>query len=77
MWYVLGGMATGAVCIVAVELFVGKLAQERKCKKMANAILFLLGFASVTGVYEVAKTAKKSNGNKMERAINNCKKLIK
>jgi len=26
MWYVLGGMATGAVCIVAVELFVGKLA---------------------------------------------------
>lgn len=44
---------------------------------MANAILFLLGFASVTGVYEVAKTAKRSNGNKMERAINNCKKLIK
>lgn len=26
MWYVLGGMATGIVCIVTAELFIGNLA---------------------------------------------------
>lgn len=44
---------------------------------MSGAILFLLGFASVTGVYEIAKTSKKSNTNKIERTINNIKKINK
>jgi hypothetical protein len=44
---------------------------------MAGALLFLLGFTSVTGVYEIAKTSKKSNTSKTERAIKNCSKIIK
>lgn len=44
---------------------------------MANAILFLLGFASVTGVYEVAKTSRKSNTGKIERTIKSYEKFLK
>lgn len=53
-----------------------KFSIERR-KEMSGAILFLLGFASVTGVYEIAKTSKKSNTNKIERTINNIKKINK
>lgn len=31
---------------------------------MVEAVLFLMGFASVTAVYEVAKSAKVSSANK-------------
>lgn len=44
---------------------------------MSGAILFLLGFASVTGVYEIAKTAKKSNTGKLERTIKSAEKHLK
>lgn len=44
---------------------------------MQNALLFLLGFASITSVYEIAKTSKKSNTAKFERVVNNCKKFMK
>lgn len=32
-----------------------------------EAMLFLLGFAAVTGVYEVAKTGKKNKSTKLEK----------
>ncbi len=44
---------------------------------MTNAILFLLGFSSVVGVYEIAKTSKRSSTAKLEKAINTCKKMMK
>lgn len=44
---------------------------------MVNAVLFLLGFASVTGVYEIAKTSKRTKTDKIDRAINVCKKIKK
>jgi len=44
---------------------------------MANALLFLLGFASITGVYEVAKTSKKGNTGKLERNVKNIENLLK
>lgn len=42
---------------------------------MTSSILFLLGFASVTGVYEIAKTSKRGNTNKLEKTINSVKNL--
>lgn len=44
---------------------------------MANALLFLLGFSAIVGVYEVAKTGSKSKTNKFEKSINECKKTLK
>lgn len=44
---------------------------------MVNAVLFLLGFSSVVGVYEIAKSGKKSTTNKIEKAIDSCKKIVK
>lgn len=39
-----------------------------------NILLFLLGFTSVTTVYEIAKTGRKTKTDKVNRAINSCKK---
>lgn len=36
---------------------------------MANAILFLLGFTSVTTVYEIAKTGKKVKSDNVKKAV--------
>lgn len=44
---------------------------------MANALLFLLGFTSIVGVYEVAKSGHKSKTNKIEKTISDCKKILK
>ena len=44
---------------------------------MVNAILFLLGFTSIVGVYEVAKSGQKPKTNKIEKMVNDCKKLLK
>lgn len=76
MWYVLGGMATGIVVVAVAECFVGRYAQEG-VRLMANALLFLFGFTSIVGVYEVAKSGGKSKTNKIEKSINDCKKILK
>ena len=44
---------------------------------MANAILFLFGFTSIVGVYEVAKSGRKGKTDKIEKSINDCKKILK
>lgn len=44
---------------------------------MANALLFLFGFTSIVGVYEVAKSGGKGKTNKIEKSINDCKKILK
>lgn len=41
---------------------------------MANVLLFLLGFTSVTTVYEIAKTGKRTKSDKIDRAANAWKK---
>ena len=43
---------------------------------MSNAVLFLLGFTSITTVYEIAKSGKKSNSQKLQRAVNMSKKIL-
>lgn len=44
---------------------------------MAEAFLFLLGFTSVTAVYEIAKTGKSSKSDKVKRAADSWKKQCK
>ena len=44
---------------------------------MAEALLFLLGFTSVTTVYEIAKTGKKTRSDKVNRAVDVWKKQYK
>lgn len=44
---------------------------------MGNAMLFLMGFTAIIGVYEIAKTGSKSKTDKMEKTINGYKKLLK
>lgn len=44
---------------------------------MINAVLFLLGFTSVVGVYEISKTGQKSKTSKVEKSIDSCKKILK
>lgn len=44
---------------------------------MANALLFLFGFTSIVGVYEVAKSGGKSKTDKIVKSVNNCKKFLK
>lgn len=41
---------------------------------MANVVLFLLGFTSVTTVYEIAKTGKRTKADKVSRAVDTWKK---
>lgn len=41
---------------------------------MANVLLFLLGFTSVTTVYEIAKTGKRTKSDKVSRAVDTWKK---
>ncbi len=40
----------------------------------ANVLLFLLGFTSVTTVYEIAKTGKRTKSDKVSRAANSLNK---
>ena len=40
----------------------------------ANLLLFLLGFTSVTTVYEIAKTGKRTKSDKVSRAVDTWKK---
>lgn len=44
---------------------------------MAEAFLFLLGFTSVTAVYEIAKTGKKTKSDKVNRATDSWKRQCK
>lgn len=44
---------------------------------MSGAMLFLLGFTSITTVYEIAKSGKKTNSQKMQRAVEISKKILK
>lgn len=44
---------------------------------MAEALLFLLGFTSVTTVYEIAKTGKKTKSDKVNRAVDAWKRQYK
>lgn len=44
---------------------------------MTGAMLFLLGFTSIVGVYEVAKSGSKTKTNKIEKTINDTKKILK
>ncbi len=41
---------------------------------MTNVFLFLLGFTSVTTVYEIAKTGKRTKSDKVNRAVDSWKK---
>ena len=41
---------------------------------MTEAMLFVLGFTCITGVYEIAVTGKKSKSDKVQKAI---ERLIK
>ena len=36
---------------------------------MAEAVLFLLGFTSVTAIYEIAKSGKRTKSDKVKRAV--------
>ena len=45
------------------------------CVVIAGAeLLFLLGFTSVTTVYEIAKTGKRTKSDKVNRAVDSWKK---
>lgn len=75
MRYVLLGMCVGVVAIAVAETLVAGLAQKG-VKIMSNALLFLLGFSSITTIYEIAKTGKKTNSQKLQRGIDvNSKKV--
>lgn len=41
---------------------------------VTNVLLFLLGFTSVTTVYEIAKTGKRTKSDKVNRAVDSWKK---
>ena len=41
---------------------------------MANVFLLLLGFTSVTTVYEIAKTGKRTKSDKVNRTVDSWKK---
>lgn len=49
----------------------------RRCLTVAEALLFLLGFTSVTTVYEIAKTGKKTKSDKVNRAVDTWKRKSK
>jgi len=44
---------------------------------MSNALLFLLGFTSMVSVYEIAKCGKRTNSQKLQRAVDASKKILK
>jgi len=46
----------------------------RKELFMANAILFLLGFTSITSIYEIAKTGRQTKSSNMKKKVGALKK---
>jgi len=44
---------------------------------MTEAILFLLGFSSITAVYEIATTGKKTKSDRIQKKAESCKKHTK
>lgn len=44
---------------------------------MTEAILFLLGFTSITTVYEIATTGKKTKSERIQKRAESIKKHIK
>lgn len=68
MNYVLLGMLTAGAVIITAELLM-ECACWGRCLQMAEALLFLLGFTSVTTVYEIAKTGKKTKSDKVNSAV--------
>jgi len=47
---------------------------RRSIIMMANVVLFLLGFTSVTTVYEIVKTGKRTKSDKVSHAVDTWKK---
>ena len=72
MEYLIYGMLAACVVIAGAELFLAY--GEYGGKKMANVFLLLLGFTSVTTVYEIAKTGKRTKSDKVNRAVDSWKK---
>ncbi len=73
MQYFIFGMLTAGAVIVSTELFfrVWVLGGETMA---ANILLFILGFTSMTTVYEIAKTGKHTKSDKINRAAEPWKK---
>lgn len=44
---------------------------------MTGAILFLMGFTSITAVYEVAVTGKRTKSDRIQKKVENSGKLKK
>lgn len=44
---------------------------------MANALLFLFGFSSIVGVYEVSKSGNRGKISKIEKIIKDNKRFLK
>lgn len=42
---------------------------------MAEVMMFLMGFTAITTVYEIAKTSKSNQSNKLKRSTDNLKKI--
>ncbi len=36
---------------------------------MTNAVLFLLGFTSITSIYEIAKTGKQTKSSNVKKSV--------
>ena len=41
---------------------------------MAEVMMFLMGFTAITTVYEIAKTSKSNQSNKLKRSTDKLKK---
>lgn len=40
---------------------------------MTNAVLFLLGFTSITSIYEIAKTGRQTKSSNVRKAVKGLK----
>ena len=73
MQYFIFGVLTAGAVIVATELFLEYGFQGGETMA-ANILLFILGFTSMTTVYEIAKTGKRTRSDKINRAAEPWKK---
>lgn len=44
---------------------------------MSSSVLFLMGFTAIVSVYEIAKSGKRSSSQKLQRAVDASKKILK
>ena len=73
MQYFIFGVLTAGAVIVATELFLEYGFQGGETMA-ANILLFILGFTSMTTVYEIAKNGKHTKSDKINRAAEPWKK---